>query len=154
MDFQTFWLLTDLLTRAISRGAFAPKNLKSPIFILQRAYIPKNGVEFRQQTNSDNKTGVATSQTSLTRCDRSDSVFFRLSHPERGGLENTLSDLSHPVREGLTVYFPDLHTWRGRVCKQVRLPSSIQGLLLPKIANFHPTEGVHTKKWGRISSAD
>ena len=35
--------------------------LKSPIFILQRAYIPKNGVEFRQHTNSDNRTGVATS---------------------------------------------------------------------------------------------
>ena len=35
--------------------------LKSPIFIVQRAYIPKNGVEFRQQTNSDNRTGVATS---------------------------------------------------------------------------------------------
>ena len=36
--------------------------LKSPIFILQRAYIPKSGVEFRQQTNSDNRTGVATSR--------------------------------------------------------------------------------------------
>ena len=108
MDFQTFWLLTDLLTRAISRGAFAPKNLKSPIFILQRAYIPKNGVEFRQQTNSDNRTGVATSRDvarrrrpPLTRCDRSDSVFFRLSHPARGSLENTLSDLSHLVRGSL-----------------------------------------------------
>ena len=73
------------------------------------AHATKNGVEFRQQTNSDNKTGVATScdvarrrRPPLTRCDRSDSVFFRLSHPERGGLENTLSDLSHPVRGGLT----------------------------------------------------
>ena len=38
--------------------------LKSPISIVQRAYIPKNGVEFRQHTNtnSDNKTGVATSR--------------------------------------------------------------------------------------------
>ena len=35
--------------------------LKSPIFIVQRAYIPKNGVEFCHQTNSDNRTGVATS---------------------------------------------------------------------------------------------
>ena len=35
--------------------------LKSPISIVQRAYIPKNGVEFRQQSNGDNRSGVATS---------------------------------------------------------------------------------------------
>ena len=35
--------------------------IKSPIFIAQRAYIPKNGAEFRQQTSSDNRTGVAAS---------------------------------------------------------------------------------------------
>ena len=34
--------------------------LKSPIFILQRAYIPKNGVEFCQQINVDNRSSVAT----------------------------------------------------------------------------------------------
>ena len=34
--------------------------LKSPISIVQRAYIPKNWVEFRQQFNSDNRSGVAT----------------------------------------------------------------------------------------------
>ena len=34
--------------------------LKSPISIVQRAYIPKNGVEFRQQFNGDNRSGVAT----------------------------------------------------------------------------------------------
>ena len=32
--------------------------------------------------------------------------------------------------------------------------SSIQGPLLPKIADFHPTEGIYTKKWGRTSPAD
>ena len=35
--------------------------LNSPISIVQRAYIPKNGVEFHQQSNGDNKTGVVTS---------------------------------------------------------------------------------------------
>ena len=35
--------------------------LKSPISIVQRAYIPKNGVEFRQQSNGDNRTDIATS---------------------------------------------------------------------------------------------
>ena len=35
--------------------------VKLPIPIVQRAYIPKNGVEFRQKTNSDKRTGVATS---------------------------------------------------------------------------------------------
>ena len=34
--------------------------LKLPISIVQRAYIPKNGVEFRQQFNGDNRSGVAT----------------------------------------------------------------------------------------------
>ena len=33
--------------------------LKLPISIVQRAYIPKNGVEFRQQFNGDNRSGVA-----------------------------------------------------------------------------------------------
>ena len=35
--------------------------VKLPISIVQRAYIPKNGVEFRQQSNGDNRTGIATS---------------------------------------------------------------------------------------------
>ena len=34
--------------------------LKLPISIVQRAYIPKNGVEFNQQFNGDNRSGVAT----------------------------------------------------------------------------------------------
>ena len=41
--------------------------LKSPIFIVQRAYIPKNGVEFRQQSNGDNRSGVATSYNLMRR---------------------------------------------------------------------------------------
>ena len=65
--------------------------LKSPIFILQRAYIPKNGVEFRQQTNSDNRTGVATSRD--------------------------VADLPSLGVTGLIVYFSDFHTLRGEVWK-------------------------------------
>ena len=65
--------------------------LKSPIFILQRAYIPKNGVEFRQQTNSDNRTGVATSRV--------------------------VADLPSLGVTGLIVYFSDFHTLRGEVWK-------------------------------------
>ena len=41
--------------------------LKSPISIVQRAYLPKNGVEFRQKSNGDNRSGVATSYDLMRR---------------------------------------------------------------------------------------
>ena len=34
------------------------------------------------------------------------------------------------------------------------MQSYIKGGFISKIANFHRTEDVHTKKWGRISPAD
>ena len=44
--------------------------LKLPISIVQRAYIPKNGVEFRQQFNGDNRSGVATLYDLMRRCQK------------------------------------------------------------------------------------
>ena len=46
--------------RPQSKFVFYTGSPKITIFIVQRAYIPKNGLEFRQQTNSDKRTHVAT----------------------------------------------------------------------------------------------
>ena len=41
------------------------------------------------------------------------------------------------------------------IARTLTNPQDVDDLrLLPKIANFHDTEGVRTKKWGRISPAD
>ena len=58
---HTLWgKVWQCIFQTFTPGGSVNKNLKSPIFILQRAYIPKNGVEFRQQFNGDNRSGVAT----------------------------------------------------------------------------------------------
>ena len=55
--------------------------LKSPISIVQRAYIPKNGVEFRQQSNGDNRTGIATSYDIVRRRQFFGSQLLTHRHP-------------------------------------------------------------------------
>ena len=42
--------------------------LKSPIFVVQRAAAPKNGVEFRQKSIGAIRCGVATSYDDVRRC--------------------------------------------------------------------------------------
>ena len=79
-------------------------------------------------------------------------------------------DLPSRSVTGLIVYFSDLHILRGEVWKihcqtchtlwgkvwQCIFPTFTPGEdpLLPKIAEFYPTEGVQTKKWGRILAAE
>ena len=55
--------------------------LKSPISIVQRAYIPKNGVEFRQKSNGDNRTGIATSYDIVRRRQFFGSQLLTHRHP-------------------------------------------------------------------------
>ena len=66
--------------------------LKSPIFIIQRAYILKNGVEFCQQTKSDNRTGVATLYDLVRLCRR---YVFRLKKCDRTSKQVSNQEIWH-----------------------------------------------------------
>ena len=57
--------------------------LKSPIFILQRAYIPKNGVEFCQQSNGDNRRDVGTSYDLARRCVKTETNWHTYWHTDK-----------------------------------------------------------------------